>query len=136
MAEARLLGLAVRRATRAPTANDSSDNAIPTALANGVTWTTGRLGGAIDFPGGAAGATGPTVTLGDNPLAACTNQLTVVRVGQAPTRSRRGAASSTSAPARRASSTSRRPTARASTSRWSRRTACSTSSSTDRAGRR
>ena len=59
------------------TAKDSSDNAIPTVLGTGVTWTAGRLGGAIDFPGGAAGATGPTVTLGGNPLAHCTNELTV-----------------------------------------------------------
>lgn len=63
--------------TSGSTATDSSDNAIPTALAGGVTWTTGRLGGAIDFPGGAGGAAGPTVTLGTNPLATCTNQLTV-----------------------------------------------------------
>jgi hypothetical protein len=63
--------------TSGTTAADSSDNAIPTALANGVTWTTGRYAGAIDFPGGASGATGPTVTFGSNPIAACTNQLTV-----------------------------------------------------------
>ncbi len=63
--------------TSGTTAADSSDNAVPTALANGVTWTTGRLGGAIDFPGGAPGDTGPTVTFGANPLAACTDQLTV-----------------------------------------------------------
>ena len=41
--------------TSGTTATDSSDNAIPTVLAGGVTWATGRLGGAIDFPGGAAG---------------------------------------------------------------------------------
>ena len=63
--------------TSGTTAADSSDNAVPTALANGVTWTTGRLGGAIDFPGGAGNAPGPTVTFGANPLAACTDQLTV-----------------------------------------------------------
>jgi hypothetical protein len=63
--------------TTGTTAADSSDNAIPTAIANGVTWTTGRLGGAVDFPGGPGDAAGPTVTLGTNPLAACTNQLTV-----------------------------------------------------------
>jgi hypothetical protein len=61
--------------TSGTTATDSSDNAIPTVLANGVTWTTGRTGGAIDFPGG-TGATGPTVTLATNPLAGCTNQMT------------------------------------------------------------
>ena len=59
------------------TAADSSDNAIPTVLGDGVTWTTGRLGGAIDFAGGAAGDTGPTVTLAGNPLANCTDELTV-----------------------------------------------------------
>ena len=60
------------------TATDSSDNAITGVLANGITWdTAGRLGGAIAFPGGAAGATGPTVTLAANPLANCTDQLTI-----------------------------------------------------------
>jgi hypothetical protein len=60
------------------TAADSSDNAITGVLANGITWdTAGRLGGAIAFPGGAAGATGPTLTLAANPLANCTNQLTI-----------------------------------------------------------
>ncbi|MCE9578310.1 MAG: LamG domain-containing protein [Deltaproteobacteria bacterium] len=59
------------------TAKDSSDYAIPTALVGGATWTTGRLGGAIDLAGGAAGATGPHVVLGANPIANCTTSLTV-----------------------------------------------------------
>ena len=59
------------------TAKDSSDRNVPTALGTGVTWTAGRLGQALDFPGGAAGATGPTVTLATNPLAGCTTELTV-----------------------------------------------------------
>ena len=63
--------------TSGTTAAISSDHTIPTVLANDVTWTTGRLGGAIDFPGGAAGPNGPTVTLAANPLAGCTTELTV-----------------------------------------------------------
>ncbi|NVB84971.1 MAG: LamG domain-containing protein [Kofleriaceae bacterium] len=58
-------------------AKDSSDRNIPTALGTGVTWKPGRLGMALDFPGGAAGATGPTVTLATNPLANCTTELSV-----------------------------------------------------------
>lgn len=58
-------------------ARDSSDHAIPTALSAGLAWTTGRLGGALDFPGGPAGATGPMVTLAANPLATCTAELTI-----------------------------------------------------------
>lgn len=59
------------------TARDSSDRNVPTALGAGVTWTTGRLGMALDFAGGAAGETGPTVTLATNPIANCTTELTV-----------------------------------------------------------
>jgi hypothetical protein len=59
------------------TAKDSSDNAIPTTLTTGVTWTTGRLGHAIDLPGAVAGQTGPSIQLGSNPLASCTSELTV-----------------------------------------------------------
>ena len=59
------------------TAKDSSDNAIPTALSTGVTWVPGKLGKAIHFPGGPAGATGPTVTLAKNPLASCSNEFTI-----------------------------------------------------------
>ncbi len=59
------------------TTRDSSDHEIPTALAADVTWTAGRLGQALAFPGGASGETGPTVTLATNPLATCTTELTV-----------------------------------------------------------
>lgn len=59
------------------TTRDSSDHEIPTALGDNVTWTSGRLGQAIAFPGGASGPTGPTVTLATNPMASCTTQLTV-----------------------------------------------------------
>jgi hypothetical protein len=59
------------------TTRDSSDHNIPTAMGTGVTWAAGRLGSAVDFPGGAAAATGPTITLASNPLASCTTELTV-----------------------------------------------------------
>ncbi len=59
------------------TTRDSSDRQVPTALSGEVTWTTGRLGQAIAFPGGASGATGPTVTFATNPIAGCTTELTV-----------------------------------------------------------
>ncbi len=59
------------------TAADSSDNTNTGALLGGATWTSGgRLGAALDLPGGAAGATGPYVSLANNPLAHCTTQLT------------------------------------------------------------
>ncbi len=59
------------------TTADSSDHDIPTAIGDGVSWTTGRLGKALAFAGGASGPTGPTVTLATNPLATCTTELTV-----------------------------------------------------------
>ncbi|HEY1815356.1 MAG TPA: LamG domain-containing protein [Kofleriaceae bacterium] len=60
------------------TAADLSDYKNTAALENGVTWDSdARLGGAVQLPGGAAGATGPTVELAKNPLADCTNQLTI-----------------------------------------------------------
>lgn len=59
------------------TTKDSSEHDVPTALATGVAWTTGRLGGAVELPGGAAGPTGPMLTLAANPLATCTTELTV-----------------------------------------------------------
>jgi hypothetical protein len=59
------------------TTRDSSDHNIPTAMGSGVTWAAGRLGSAVDFPGGVAAATGPTVTLAANPLASCSTELTV-----------------------------------------------------------
>lgn len=63
--------------TSGQTAKDSSDNAVPTALMNGPTWAAGRLGGALDFPGGASGPNGPYAVLASTPLANCTTQLTV-----------------------------------------------------------
>ena len=55
-----------------------SDYKNTAALENGVTWDSdARLGGAVQLPGGAAGATGPTIELAKNPLADCTNQLTI-----------------------------------------------------------
>lgn len=63
--------------TSGQTAKDSSDNAVPTALMSGPTWATGRLGGALDFPGGLGGATGPHAELAATPLANCTTELTV-----------------------------------------------------------
>jgi hypothetical protein len=59
------------------TAKDSSDNAVPTALKSGTTWVAGKVGGALDFPGGASGANGPHAELAATPLASCTDQLTV-----------------------------------------------------------
>lgn len=59
------------------TTKETSDHNIPTALGDGVTWSAGRLGQAIAFAGGDAADTGPTVTLASNPLAGCTNELTV-----------------------------------------------------------
>jgi Concanavalin A-like lectin/glucanases superfamily len=53
---------------------DSSDNAIGSALAGGATWTTGRLGGAVDLAGGSPG---PYVALTTSPLAGCTDQVTI-----------------------------------------------------------
>ena len=52
------------------TAKDSSDNAIGGTL-NDLSWTTGRLNGALRFPGAPAGTTGPFLSLASNPLAAC-----------------------------------------------------------------
>lgn len=57
---------------------DSSDHAIPTALAGGATWDpAGRLGSAVSLPGAIAGAAGPHVVLSANPLADCTQEMTV-----------------------------------------------------------
>jgi hypothetical protein len=63
--------------TTGMTAKDSSDNAIPTALMSGTTWVAGRIGGALDFPGGPHNLTGPHAELAASPLANCTDQLTV-----------------------------------------------------------
>jgi hypothetical protein len=59
------------------TARDSSDNAVPAALVNSPTWATGRLGGAVNFAGGAGSTNGQHVVFGSSPLARCTTQLTI-----------------------------------------------------------
>ena len=58
-------------------AKDSSDHAIPTALATGAMWTTGRLGGAVAFGGGAGPEAGPHLVIAGHPFASCTNQFTI-----------------------------------------------------------
>jgi hypothetical protein len=58
-------------------AQDSSDRALATALASGAAWTTGRLGGAVNLTGGAAGSSSPHVAISGNPLAGCTTQFTI-----------------------------------------------------------
>jgi hypothetical protein len=60
---------------RGTTAADTSDIAISTTLVGDATWTQGRLGGALDLPGG--GASGPHVVLATSPLASCTDELTI-----------------------------------------------------------
>ena len=63
------------------TAVDSSDNAITGTLSGGAGWAaSGRLGAAVDLPGGTwpdAGADGPQVDFASNPLASCTSAFTV-----------------------------------------------------------
>lgn len=63
--------------TSGQTAKDSSDNAVPTALMSGTTWVAGKVGGALDLPGGPHAATGPHAELATSPLASCTTELTV-----------------------------------------------------------
>jgi hypothetical protein len=63
--------------TSGQTAKDSSDNAVPTALMSGTTWVAGKVGGALNFPGGPHAAAGPHAELATSPLANCTDQLTV-----------------------------------------------------------
>jgi len=58
-------------------AKDSSDHHLATSLATGATWTTGRLGGAIAFAGGAAGENGPHVVIAGNPLAGCSTAFSI-----------------------------------------------------------
>lgn len=58
-------------------AKDSSDHHLATSLANGATWTTGRLGGAIGFGGGGSGENGPHVVIAGNPLAGCTSAFSI-----------------------------------------------------------
>lgn len=57
---------------------DSSGHAIPTTLAEGATWDAdGRMGAAVSLPGAVGGGPGPHVVLGTNPVADCTEELTV-----------------------------------------------------------
>lgn len=59
-------------------ATDSSDNAVPTALVDGATWTDdGRLGGALDLEGREQESSGPHAVLNENPIAGCTEELTI-----------------------------------------------------------
>ena len=44
---------------------------------SGTTWVAGKVGGALDFPGGPHAATGPHAELAASPLANCTTELTV-----------------------------------------------------------
>jgi hypothetical protein len=72
-------------------AKDSSDRGLATALADGATWTTGRLGGAVGFTGGAGDSASPHVVISGNPLAGCTNQFTIaawIRINSYATNSR------------------------------------------------
>ncbi|HVK72768.1 MAG TPA: LamG domain-containing protein [Kofleriaceae bacterium] len=65
-------------------ARDSSDRANGATASGGAGWTAGRLGMALDLPGGAAGSSGPHVALASSPLAGCTNRLSIalwVKVG-------------------------------------------------------
>jgi len=57
--------------TSGTSAKDSSDNALPATLSSGLTWITGRLGGAVKLPGAPPGATGPHISFDTSPLAAC-----------------------------------------------------------------
>ena len=102
---------------------DSSDNAVGSALAGGATWTTGRLGGAVDLAGGSRAPTSPSPPA--RWPAAPTRSRS--RPGSSCAHCRPGPGSSTSASARPGSSTWPRPTAPACISRWSRRRGCSTS---------
>ncbi len=58
-------------------AMDTSDRALPAALASGAAWSTGRLGGAVNLTGGDAGSTSPHVVITGNPLDGCTTQFTI-----------------------------------------------------------
>ena len=72
--------------TRPPGPGDQSvrQPRTPRRCENGATWDSdARLGGAVQLPGGAAGATGPTVELAKNPLADCTAPAHDRGVGQA-----------------------------------------------------
>jgi hypothetical protein len=66
--------------TSGTSAKDSSDNALAGTLANGLTWVTGRLGGAVKLPGAPPGATGPNISFATSPLAACSEFTVAVWV--------------------------------------------------------
>jgi hypothetical protein len=66
--------------TSGTSAKDSSDNAVGGALSAGLTWVTGRLGGAVKLPGAPPGATGPNISFATNPLAACSEFTVAVWV--------------------------------------------------------
>jgi hypothetical protein len=66
--------------TSGTAAKDSSDNALGGTLASGVTWVTGRLGGAVKLPGAPPGATGPNISFSANPLATCSEFTVAVWV--------------------------------------------------------
>lgn len=63
---------------------DSSDHGNAATTSGATGWTEGRLGMALDLPGGAAGSDGPHAQLADSPLAGCENRMTIalwVQVG-------------------------------------------------------
>jgi hypothetical protein len=66
--------------TSGTSAKDSSDNARGGTLSTGVTWATGRLGGAVKLPGAPPGATGPSISFATSPLAACSEFTVAVWV--------------------------------------------------------
>jgi hypothetical protein len=63
--------------TSGTTAKDSSSNLAAGALVQDVTWTEGRIGGALNFPGGPGSDNGPHVQLSKSPLERCTTQVTI-----------------------------------------------------------
>jgi hypothetical protein len=66
--------------TSGTSAKDSSENAVKATLTAGVTWTTGRIGGAVKLPGAPPGSSGPHIALDTSPLAACTEFTVAVWV--------------------------------------------------------
>jgi uncharacterized Zn-binding protein involved in type VI secretion len=66
--------------TSGTSAKDSSDNAVGGSLSAGLSWVTGRLGGAVKLPGAPPGATGPNISFATSPLAACTEFTVAVWV--------------------------------------------------------
>jgi hypothetical protein len=66
--------------TSGTSAKDSSDNAVIATATSGVTWTTGRIGGAVKLPGAPPGSSGPHIALDTSPLAACSEFTVAVWV--------------------------------------------------------